>query len=397
MSRKLAALAILAILLPSILPAQVSLDLRLKNINALTLRPGDLNLTGLGSVPDVFELTLQNTSANPVQLRLRLEVMQQVQNQSRLIVNAMTNQFTLPADGMVYRATNQDLVRGWHVAGQDVEFIDKEFTQEFDDINQQFVETGKLPFGNYVFQVTALVTTPSGEVPVEDQDPSNNVIEVLNPSYVELIAPGASVSQSGILAIATLYPVFQWQTDPLPAELRQLLRFNLRVYEKAPWQRTVEDVINDVPVLHLENWNNTTFQYPADNQPITVPDPINPSRTMGTVGPIRLLKPGRVYYWLVEMLIPTATGVPDKIQSDVYRFQILDPQEASTNIQRLVVILRQLLGPNYEEVLRRLESEGYKPTGTVLINGRPVSLDRLNELLVQIQTGQLKISEVTLY
>ncbi|RMG65150.1 MAG: hypothetical protein D6715_08850, partial [Calditrichaeota bacterium] len=137
MNKKLAVLWALVLLLPGLLLAQVSLDLRLKNVNALTLRPGDLNLTGLGSVPDVFELTLQNTSANPVQLRLRLEVIQQVQNQSRLIVNAITNQFTLPADGMVYRATNQELVRGWHVAGQDVEFTEKEFTREFEDINQQ--------------------------------------------------------------------------------------------------------------------------------------------------------------------------------------------------------------------------------------------------------------------
>lgn len=134
------------------------------------------------------------------------------------------------------------------------------------------------------------------------EDPSNQsnhifiTFNVINPTgFVSLIAPGHEVG-TVIDEVYTLTPVFAWQGDAQ--------RYRIRVWEKLPGQRTFDEVRGNNPHADEEVFA-PTFQYP--------------------VGAVRVLEPGKIYFWQVESVSDVAgRGSPSGTGSMPFVFKMAD-------------------------------------------------------------------------
>ena len=69
------------------------------------------------------------------------------------------------------------------------------------------VQSGQLPNGIYTFRVTA--TAANGE-----QISREDILNISNPTLLQLISPGGTLADTTINEVYTSYPVFQWESDP---------------------------------------------------------------------------------------------------------------------------------------------------------------------------------------
>lgn len=173
-----------------------------------------------------------------------------------------------------------------------------------------------LPNGLYVFE--CWLSSVSGNV-----SESNHIFitfNITNPSgFVSLIGPGNEPTMQ-LEEVFTSTPVFQWQGDGQ--------RYRIKVWEKLDGQRTFTEVTGNNPHVDQEVFS-PTFQYP--------------------VGGVRVLEPGKIYYWQVTSL----TGVagrdnPTGAQSTPFVFKMAEKLKDTKNppydvqLQRTKDILKDL-------------------------------------------------------
>ncbi len=372
----------LLFLLPLHASDQVAVDLQIIVPDAEVIRLGDLDFSNLGNAPAIFYLTLRNPEPGPaVRLQLRFEM----RYNNQVIARSISNWFTLPiTEGITFN--NVQLNTGSAVipgtGGETIEFNSYDIAFDLvEDLEQKVLATGQLPAGKYLFYIEAIREDDPGN-PIPDPNLDDNVIVVTNPTYVQPLFPGNRADSGTPPQIGTTVPYFQWESD---ANI-----FNLYVYEKMESDRTLEDVFSHDPILHLEGYPNKIFQYPLDTTPLTFLN--NRGEEVGrSVGPIRLLEPGKTYYWVVEAVIPTA-GEPLYLKSEVYQFRIFNLNDVEAFAQNILNFLRQVLGPDFDRYMNQLTN--YSPTGTILINNAPVGRDALFNFLEKFRNGKIKITDV---
>ncbi len=365
-------------------PAKVGARLVLINPNLQMVRIGDLDFSKTGPKRNLFYILLFN-DGDQARVRLRFDIFY---NNSR-IAGGITNDFILPPTppgGL--RVSQQQLIDGNVPDGQGgtIRIKMKDYRIDADKVaklKDQVFATGRLPSGKYIFQIKVESQTlpPSDLLP-----PSREQLIIRNPSNVFLIFPGAPVSSNNTPEIPTTYPQLQWQSD---ANI-----FNIFVFEKRPEDRSVQDVLNHPPFLRVEklvmppDQRQFFFQYPTTTTPIRF-------RNGGrSVGPIRPLQPGKVYYWMVEALVPTSSNDYRVLKSDVYKFRIMPRNAAKTQARQMMAVMRNFLGRKGEAIMKKLLDEGYFPTGRVRINGRPMSMEEFSRYLIQLQGSESKIGRI---
>ncbi len=183
--------------------------------------------------------------------------------------------------------------------------------------------------------------------------------------------------------IPTPFPYFLWQSDAT--------KFNLFVFERYAEDQSIQDVLSHDPMLHLEGYPNQVFQYPTDPSPLTFYK--NGELVGNSVGPVRLLEPGNIYYWYVQAVIITASG-ENTLNTEVYQFKVSAQDQASAAGELIMTYLRQILGDRFEQYLQRLQ--GYEPTGNILLNNVPVDFDVLAELIQKINQNKAEIQNITI-
>ncbi|NTW48656.1 MAG: hypothetical protein HGB19_02765 [Chlorobiales bacterium] len=149
-----------------------------------------------------------------------------------------------------------------------------------------------LPNGLYVLECW-LSFTP------DDPAGSNHIFitfNITNPTgFISLIGPGNEVG-TFIDEVFTPTPVFAWQGDAQ--------RYRIRVWEKLAGQRTFDEVIGNNPHVDKEVFA-PTFQYP--------------------VGGVRVLEPGKTYFWQVSSLTEVSgRGTPRGTESAPFVFRMAD-------------------------------------------------------------------------
>ncbi len=373
---------LLLLFLPLQILAQVEVDLQLIVPDAEVLRLGDLDFSNLGNAPAIFYLTLRNPAPGPaVRLQLRFEMSYNKQ----VVARSVSNWFTLPVtDGITFN--NVQLNTGSAVipgtGGETIEFNSYDIAFDLvEDLENKVLATGQLPAGEYLFYIEAIREDDPGN-PIPDPNLDDNVIVVTNPTFIQPIFPGNRADSGTPPQIGTTVPYFQWESD---AKI-----FNLYVYEKMESDRTIEDAFSHDPILHLEGYPNKVFQYPVDTTPLTFYN--DKGEEVGrSVGPVRLLEPGKTYYWVVEAVIPSASG-PLFLKSEVYQFRILNLNDVEAYAQAILNFLRQILGPDFDRYMNQLTN--YSPTGTILINRTPVDRDALYEFMKKFRNNQIKIVDV---
>jgi len=367
----------------------LTIDLSLFNPQAQVFYVGDIDIAGLGNAPNVFSLRLQNLLSDTLNFSLEFKV----RYKGEVVVRAFSNKTQLPPlSNNLF--TNDNLNTGMAFLrdqfGQPTNFSLelKDWDADWDaveDLKNQVIATGKLPSGSYEFLIDAIMYDENW-VPtqtISDNDPADNILVITNPTTLEPLTPGNRVSEGVLQEIPSPYPTFLWQSDAS--------YFNLFVFEKYSGDETIQDVISHDPMLHLEKYPNQIFQYPTDPMPLQFYDesgnPIGRS-----VGPVRMLEPGKIYYWYVQAIIP---GISDEIilSSDVYQFKVTSQEIEDADARMISLYLDQLLSDQFQSLLEGLE--GYSPTGVIYLNNTPVQVEVLLDLLNKMNQNKIKIVNVS--
>jgi hypothetical protein len=360
-------------------------DLSLFNPGAVVLPVGELDLLNTGATQPLFNIVVTSQTSVGVNVQLELKILKD----GAQIINAKSNIVEFPGN-FTLTTTNNQLNQGVMIPNSQGEPQELELRIRENDIDYNAVanleealrNTGFLPAGQYNFVLTLIRAADGARIP--DINSDNNVMYISNPTSIILQFPGRSTAESEIEEINTIFPFFQWYADAVAGGIR----YNIYVYEKLPEHRTIQDVLNYTPILQVENYTLNFFQYPTDS------DPTLPSGNV--VGAVRLLQPGKIYYWKVDMVVPTSTSTI-VIPSDVYRFRVAESVQNVVFTPQILIFLRQILGPENEGVLQSLIDGGFEPSGTITLDGTEIEINQLLILLSQLQTGKLKIRKVEVY
>ena len=375
--------------------SQLFIDLSLFNTNARIFYVGDLDPTGLGNAPDYFILRFGNiNTGTDVDVKILFKLI----TSGQVLVEGESNVFRL-ADPSNHSFTNNQLNTGVaDVDGQKVKI--KNYSVDFgilERYNKIIGKTGKLPAGVYEFRVD-LEVFPAGNL-IPDQNPDDNILIISNPTTIEPLFPGIRVNNGEMPEIPTTTPFFVWQSDA------ELFNFYLyRVYEANPQSSfpkedqgqgrgdeiPVQDVLSRDPIFRGIVPGNV-FQYPAETQPLVFFGS-DGSPVGGSEGAFRLLESGQTYLWYVEARVPTASGLPTLIPSDVYQFKVVDRETSAMNSSLIKAYLRQILGDRHDDYMRDLTR--YDPSGIIIINGERVEVEALVDLIEDLLSGKVVIENV---
>jgi hypothetical protein len=236
------------------------------------------------------------------------------------------------------------------------------------------VQTGQLPNGIYTFRVTA--SAANGQQIIRE-----DILNISNPTLLQLISPGGILADTTINEVYTTYPVFQWESDPCnyvdPNSGESGCEYYIRVSEfRAEEHASIDQAIESVTRLPLDQsagfervgYGFTTFQYPTD------------------VGD---LEPGKVYVWQIRKDLVTTSGTEQAL-SDIMAFKVKD-FTSSTNEDNSTedttpagILLRTIIG---EDLANRMFGSGGQVSNMVA-NGNTF----LNEESVDISLVQSLVS-----
>lgn len=377
-------------------------ELQLLTPNAQIFPIGDFDFARTGLVDPYYIVRIRNTSNEPLDLRLCLEVRYNgeviAQTESDIVpqVPPTPDPYILTS-----QAINQNIAS---INGQPVRFVNT--TVDFNavnDLEQQVLSTGRAPAGTYqvrMFYGDENIGLDCATAALSDPFLQDNVMTITNPTTIEPLFPGQSALASDVEEVGTLFPFFQWQSDIDPASFgfEQIETFKqsgdgppfytLQIFEKYPEDETIDDVLSHPPILFLDKFKQNFFQFPVDSDPLL---------TSGEfVGPVRPLINGNTYYWRVTSVVPTAIGNAE-LQSDVFRFKVADLAKADHRSSLILQILQQMLGPRYGIVNQELVEKGFAPTGDMNIEGSDVDIAELLQYLNAVIQGKATVKEIEVY
>jgi len=321
----------------------------------------DFDLTGTGASPLIFWVRLENQTGVGRDVSLSLTI--ESQNYG-IIAEGTTEPFTL-GPNEIEEITNQNLfsqVGRYKLQNYSIEDAVAE------DLKNIILQTGKLPSDTYIFRLTV---QDAADPSISDTE--EIVLNITNPTTLDLISPGARVDGGELPEIYTTLPQFQWNSNAS--------RFEITICEKLPTNTSPEDVMNNTP----------RFQHILPDPP-EFPDPLSLQYPSTGAWP---LEEGKTYYWQVKALITTSSGTVE-LESEIWGFKIgnLTRGALAPEMLRILSILRDLLG---DEVIDGLlgeggELEGFRPTGVVLEDGRRITLEELTTLIEKLRRGELQIT-----
>ncbi len=366
----------------------VSVDLTVSNPNARVFYSGDINFSGFQNTPNLFRLELANDGDTPVSMSFNFAI----SLEGIEFVTSHSNNFQLPAHSTNI-FSNEQLDMGAAVirdqnglpVGSPVRLNDYLINfGRIKNMQRAVFSTGKLPAGRYIFSVTAAVQQNGSQLTVSDKNPADNILTISNPTTIEPLYPGNRADSGYIENVAVDFPYFFWQSDAVT--------FNLFIFKKYPADKAIQDVLAHDPILHIEGYPNRIFQYPPDSSPLIF---YGQDGTVSgrSVGPVRPLEPGSVYYWYVQGQVMTTSG-ETTINSEVFRFRLSKPAQSSSESNLILVYLKQIFGGRYNDFMRGLQ--GYEPTGTLTLNGSPAKPELLLDLITELNRDKAKIDKITI-
>ena len=249
---------------------------------------------------------------------------------------------------------------------------------KYDNILSSIMTTGKLPDGEYRFELK-MFSGPS-ELDLSMSDEKIETIIVETPSGVNLESPGGSIDDTTFNVVYTTYPFFNWNKGYcLNCETY------IRVAEfRSDFHSSLEEALVDERVLPFDQsqeWlkleDVSTFQYPL-------------------VG-VRPLKNGKTYVWQIMVKIPTTDGEQNEV-SEIYAFKVTDPSLSTkiNSMDPLLLQIKEAIGENkYSELFNEGGSlEGYSPSGVYLIDGSKVDISEIRNALLRIKSKNLETIKI---
>ena len=244
---------------------------------------------------------------------------------------------------------------------------------EIDEFTNSLLGLGRIPNGNYSFNFTFF-----------DNDVYSRSFNIFVPSYLNLISPGTiSIDDTLSASVFIPYPVFQWSGD----YCSNCTNYSIRIAEYNPNEHSsLEDAINDISILPNESGfydignQNTAFQYPV-------------------IG-IQSLNPGNFYVWQIKRSYEATYGTQDEF-SEIFIFKMKsfdDIQfEDEVSSEDILSNIKLLIGENkFNEIFGE---DGllfnYKNVSTTMsVKGLEKPIDYIQELIQQLNDGDIEIKEV---
>ena len=235
------------------------------------------------------------------------------------------------------------------------------------------VQTGQLPNGIYTFRVTA--TAANGQQIVRE-----DILNISNPTLLQLISPGGILADTTINEVYTTYPVFQWESDPCnyvdPNSGGSGCEYYIRVSEfRAEEHSSIDQAIESVTRLPLDQsagfervgYGFTTFQYPTDGGD---------------------LEPGKVYVWQIRKDLVTTSGTEQAL-SDIMAFKVKDftsstnEDDGTEDTTPVGILLRTIMG---EDLANRMFGLGGQVSnmvanGNIFLNEESVDISLVQSLV----------------
>ncbi|MBN1540935.1 hypothetical protein JW992_02235 [candidate division KSB1 bacterium] len=353
--------------------AQVKLDAWLLNKDIKVLFLSDFNFTGNAAMSgDFFQLQLTNQTPSDQSIRVRLEVGWDGGEDGK-IAEGITRPFLLQM-GEIRMIRSSDLLGGHHTYSLEDYAIDS----DAELLKDKILKTGKVPSGVYSFRFQIMSESMDSVLDERQID-----ILITNPTTLYLQSPGAS-AELELQSIFSPYPLFRWISD--------MNRFRLIVAEKLDDvhdQAAPDEIIQDRVIFEKELIVDPTLSQ-VENGVETV---VAPAYTYPSVG-APALQAGKTYYWQVHGLVNSA-GQQIELPSEIWAFRVADLTQASTS-RVLATLLSSLQCGNLESFFGPGSPlEGYEPTGIFMINGQPISLQAVQQILAKIQSGEYQLVDTT--
>ena len=247
--------------------------------------------------------------------------------------------------------------------------------EELISIQQQIMQSGKLPNGTYVFSVTLKCANNESII----YDSIVKTIEAYEPVYLDLISPGGYIQDTLLTAILSTSPLFSWSSDYCTQ-----CNYGIRVSEyNTSLHSSLSDAINDNSVLpanqsldFLDIPSIQSFSYPYDNAFDLIP--------------------GNLYVWQIRRNYQTTQGTTFN-ESPIFVFKITSFDNLSNESSILedphADILKQLLGFQYDQLFNNDGLlKGYSVKGsTIILNDQIVPISILNDIIDQLNNNELEI------
>jgi hypothetical protein len=324
-----------------------------------TVYVSDFTPTSGGQNPDFLSVTLVEGTGRDQQITLELGISMEQPNPG-LLFRGTTDPFVLRG---VRRITNRELAR----SGTDVSFQSYEVGAD----NEAILQTGTLPSGTYLFR--AVVRSAQG---IElDQDEVR--LTLGNPTRVELLSPGRPVGESPPL-LSTPSPRFLWSADGSISGAG-FASYTLRV-ARADGASSGEEAMQGFAAWQTVI-SQTSAMYPGSAQALP-------------------LEPGGTYAWQVTREVRTSGGV-ERLESPIYWFRMATTGtqgSGSSASSSLASGVNQAVGMRLGELFRAIglgeELAGFSRVTGVLVDGRAVAVNGVEELLAAIAAGEITVKSI---
>ena len=314
----------------------------------------------VGQQPDFISIVLQSGTTTGQRILLRVTIRQEAPR-SVLLFTGTSKAFLLSG---VRRITNRDLSSN----NSDVVLDDYEVSDAEKEFQEQVLHTGRFPSGTYAFIVEALNSTTRAVL-----GRSEVRLELDNPTRVELLSPGRPFGETPELLTSTA-PRFQWTSDVGLSSTGGTDRIKVVPADGAA---SPEEAMQQFP-----NWDATT----------TATTALYP----GSVS-AKPLEAGKTYAWQVTREVRTSGG-SQFINSPIYWFKMQGAQQTTSSTGQAA---SGDLGAavQLEQLGRALglggDLNGFRPTGSMLVDGKPVTAENLEALLRAILAGTVTVHSIT--
>lgn len=283
---------------------------------------------------------------------------------------AETNAFSIPDAPSTYNIENEQLSSNsffFNLSDPETNIRIKESNTGsiFDDFQDDILASGKVPFGEYRLEV---FLKNIQNIPDFSDEDVKVFFRASNPSFVQLVAPGAQAGRGFASAVYSEFPLFQWNGN---GEEYQVL-----VFEKKQGQQSLDDILQSQPNWESERQPGVSALYPQG----------------GEVVPLEF---GRNYYWLIKMFIQTSAGEEVR-KSEIWEFSLLDPansanQQGLLAKEELLAFLRQVLGERANPIA---ESLADFHLNVIRFNGQEITIEELYQILNRYKGSSVEILDL---
>ncbi|MCK5052458.1 MAG: hypothetical protein KAS53_12095 [Candidatus Cloacimonetes bacterium] len=238
------------------------------------------------------------------------------------------------------------------------------FEDFLDNIEDLIIDTGRMPDGNYIFEIGIYEEEHEGEDAYLLSNKVTAIVVIRSPISISLITPGNPIGL-GVTNISEQYPNFIWFSN--------LEDYTIKIYELDGVFDTVEEIEMLEPHFVEMNIGGTSFSYP----------PSAPEFVLN-----------QTYTWQVSAKVMSPIAASEsEYKSTMYLFKLSDSASEELSLQILINFLNQLDIDGVDEIISLLEA-GYT-IDNIIWRGSEIPAEDLMEILEEISSGNIEPIKIT--